>query len=213
MHQPTGEPVVTAIMPTYNHAAFIGQAIESVLAQTFEAWELVVVDDGSADGTPDLARRYRDDRIRVVARDHGGLHRLGEAYRAALEASTAPLVAILEGDDTWPADKLARQAPDFDDQGVFTLRAALTHARDAGLLKTSSDLSRVKVTRHNPAIGKECEWVLNCAPSPQATPIDVSSDFSQRLRATMEHSRNDGQFGIVPDLWLRDGDVIEVPEK
>ena len=118
MHQPTGEPVVTAIMPTYNHAAFIGQAIESVLAQTFEAWELVVVDDGSADGTPDLARRYRDDRIRVVARDHGGLHRLGEAYRAALEASTAPLVAILEGDDTWPADKLTRQVPDFEDRCV-----------------------------------------------------------------------------------------------
>jgi Glycosyl transferase family 2 len=118
MHPSTGGPVVTAIMPTYNHAAFIGQAIESVLAQTFEAWELVVVDDGSTDGTPDLARRYRDDRIRVIARDHGGLRRLAEAYRAAMEASTGPLVAILEGDDTWPADKLARQVPDFDDQGV-----------------------------------------------------------------------------------------------
>jgi hypothetical protein len=118
-------------------------------------------------------------------------------------------VEIRAGEQSTPLDL----RPDFDDQGVFTLRAALTHARDAGLLKTSSNLSRVKVTRHDPATGKKCEWVLNCAPSPQATPIDVSRDFSQRLQAITERSRNDGQFGAVPDLWLRDGDVIEVPEK
>ena len=118
MHQMTGEPIVTAIMPTYNHAAFIGQAVESILAQTFGAWELVVVDDGSTDGTPDIARGYRDPRIRVITRDHGGLYRLGDLYGAALEWSTAPLLAILEGDDTWPPGKLALQVPDFDDPGV-----------------------------------------------------------------------------------------------
>jgi hypothetical protein len=118
MHQMTGEPIVTAIMPTYNHAAFIGAAVESVLAQTFVAWELIIVDDGSADGTTDIARRYGDPRIKVIARDHQGLYRLGDMYRAALEASTAPLLAIIEGDDTWPPDKLARQVADFDDPGV-----------------------------------------------------------------------------------------------
>src|ERR1035437_9634192 len=114
----TGEPIVAAIMPTYNHAAFVGAAVESVLAQTFGAWELFVVDDGSTDGTPDIVRGYRDPRIRVITRDHGGLYRLGDLYRAALEWSTAPLLAILEGDDTWPPDKLARQVADFDDPGV-----------------------------------------------------------------------------------------------
>jgi len=118
MQQPTSGPLVTAIMPTYNHAAFIGEAIESVLAQTFGAWELIVVDDGSTDGTLDIVRAYEDPRIRVIARDHGGMHRLGELYRAGLESSTAPLLAILEGDDTWPPDKLARQVPDFDDPTV-----------------------------------------------------------------------------------------------
>jgi hypothetical protein len=118
MHQMTGEPIVTAIMPTYNHAAFIGAAVESVLAQTFVAWELIIVDDGSADGTPDIARRYGDPRIRVIAREHRGLQHLGDLYLAALESSTAPLLAIIEGDDTWPPDKLARQVADFDDSGV-----------------------------------------------------------------------------------------------
>ena len=109
---------MTAIMPAYNRAAYVGQAIESVLAQTSEAWELVVVDDGSTDATLDVVRGYRDPRIRVIARDHEGIGGLGAMYRAALEASTAPLLAILDSDDTWPPDKLARQVPDFDDPGV-----------------------------------------------------------------------------------------------
>ena len=118
MHQMAGEPIVTAIMPTYNQAAFVGAAVESVLAQTFGAWELIVVDDGSTDGTPDIVRGYPDPRIQVITRDHGGLYHLGDLYRAALEWSTAPLLAILEGDDTWLPDKLALQVPDFDDPGV-----------------------------------------------------------------------------------------------
>jgi len=111
-------PLVTTIMPTYNHARFVGVAIDSVIAQTLEAWELVVVDDGSTDGTLDIVRGYSDSRIRVIARNHGGLSNLGDSYQAALEASTGPLLAILEGDDTWPPDKLARQAADFDDADV-----------------------------------------------------------------------------------------------
>ena len=105
-------------MPTYNHAAFVGEAIDSVLAQTLDAWELIVVDDGSTDETLDAVRRREDPRIRVIARDHGGLQGLGAAYRAALESSTAPLLAVIEGDDAWPPDKLARQVADFEDPSV-----------------------------------------------------------------------------------------------
>ena len=118
MNQTAGGPIVTTIMPTYNHAPFVGQAIESVLAQTLGGWELIVLDDGSTDGTLDIVHRYQDPRIRVIARAHGGLYRLGDLYRAALESSTSPLLAVLEGDDVWPPDKLARQVPDFDDPTV-----------------------------------------------------------------------------------------------
>ena len=118
MSQTSGKPIVTAIMATYNHAAFAGQAVESVLAQTLEAWELIVVDDGSTDGTLDILRGYRDPRIRVIARAYEGLGGLGNLYRAALESSTAPLLAVIEGDDAWPPDKLTRQVPDFDDPSI-----------------------------------------------------------------------------------------------
>jgi glycosyltransferase involved in cell wall biosynthesis len=105
-------------MPTYNHARFIGTAIESVLAQTFDAWELLIVDDGSTDGTLEIARGFTDPRICIVAHEHRGLAGLCDAYRAVLEQSSAPLVAILEGDDCWPAGKLARQVADFEKPDV-----------------------------------------------------------------------------------------------
>ena len=88
-------PTVVVAMPTYNHARFVSQAVESVLAQTFHAWELMVVDDGSSDETLEIVRRYRDPRIQVIARERQGLAGLGEAYRTILEQSVAPLVAIL----------------------------------------------------------------------------------------------------------------------
>lgn len=111
-------PRVTIVTPTYNHSAFIVQCIESVLAQSFEDWEMVVVDDGSSDDTVDLARAVGDDRVKVVSLSHRGLAALSETYNHALEVSTGELVAILEGDDTWPEDKLARQVPTFGDADV-----------------------------------------------------------------------------------------------
>lgn len=116
----TTTPQVAIITATYNHERFIGECIESVLAQTFSAWEMVVVDDGSTDATREIVQGAcaRDGRVTLVAQQRLGLERLAETYRAALERTTAPYVAILEGDDTWPATKLALQVPRFADPAV-----------------------------------------------------------------------------------------------
>ncbi len=111
-------PRVSIITPTYNHEAFIGACIESVLAQTFADWELIVVDDGSTDRTGEIAQSYSDPRIHYLRQENKGLSRLAESYNSALAVAKGDLVAILEGDDTWPVDKLAVQVPDFDDPGV-----------------------------------------------------------------------------------------------
>jgi glycosyltransferase involved in cell wall biosynthesis len=111
-------PDVSIITPTYDHAAFLGQCIDSVLGQTVGSWEQIIVDDGSADGTADVVRRYRDPRIRYVRQEHVGLERLPETYNRALAMCRAPLIAILEGDDYWPPDKLQALAPAFDDPGI-----------------------------------------------------------------------------------------------
>lgn len=124
-------PRVSVLSPTYRHAAFIGDCIRSVLAQTMSDWEMIIVDDGSDDGTSDIAETFHDPRITVIRRAHEGVIGLGRAYSCALARSTGDYVAILEGDDTWPSTKLEDQLPLFNDS-----RVVLTHG-SAGLMDES----------------------------------------------------------------------------
>jgi glycosyltransferase involved in cell wall biosynthesis len=115
---PAPNPLVTVITPTYNHAAYIGPCLESVLAQTEQRWEQIVIDDGSTDRTREIAARFTDPRIRHVSQPHRGIAGLGDAYNLALGMARGDYVAVLEGDDFWPPDKLQRQLPAFDDPAV-----------------------------------------------------------------------------------------------
>ena len=115
---PTPNPLVTVITPTYNHAAYIGRCLESVLAQTEPRWEQIVIDDGSTDGTAEVVGRFPDPRIRIVSQPHRGIAGLGDAYNLALGMARGEFVAVLEGDDFWPPDKLERQLPAFEDPAV-----------------------------------------------------------------------------------------------
>ncbi|MBI4604733.1 MAG: glycosyltransferase family 2 protein [Planctomycetes bacterium] len=111
-------PTVTVLTPTYNHERFIGPCIESVLAQTYPHWEMIVIDDGSTDGAPDAVRRYADPRIRYVRQQNKGVAGLGETYRSALALARGELVTILSGDDAWPPCKLEVQVPELEDEAV-----------------------------------------------------------------------------------------------
>ena len=100
-------PAVTVVMPAHDAADFIGEAIESVLAQTFTDWELVVVDDGSTDGTAEAVAAYDDPRVRLLKTEHSGLPAV--ARNRGLAGSGSPCVAFLDADDLWRPSKLARQ--------------------------------------------------------------------------------------------------------
>jgi glycosyltransferase involved in cell wall biosynthesis len=113
------QPLVSIITPTYNHEKYAAECIESVIGQSFNDWEQIVVDDGSSDRTLDVVRSFDDPRIRVISLPHRGLASLGDTYNAALQVAQGRLIAILEGDDRWPAYKLERQLPVFDDQDVY----------------------------------------------------------------------------------------------
>lgn len=110
--------LVTVITPTYNHGEYIGPCIESVLSQTYPNWEQVIVDDGSTDKTPEIIDSYKDKRIRYLRQENVGIFRLPETYNRALAAARGDLIAILEGDDFWPPDKLETLVPAFEDQQV-----------------------------------------------------------------------------------------------
>ena len=101
---------VTAAITTYNRAPFLAGALESVFAQTFADYEVLVVDDGSTDDTEAVLAPYRD-RIRYVRQENGG--RSAARNRAVCEAR-APYISFLDSDDRWLPDKLAREVPVLD---------------------------------------------------------------------------------------------------
>ena len=111
----TGAIRVSIITPTYNHQRFIAPCIESVLSQTYSNWEQIIIDDGSVDRTREVVRQFSDPRIQLIEQSHQGIECLARTYNRALTAAKGGLVAILEGDDLWPRDKLSRMVPVFDD--------------------------------------------------------------------------------------------------
>ena len=114
----TTQPLVSIITPVYNHRPFVGTCIESVLAQTYQNWEQIVIDDGSTDGTAEVIARHTDRRIKYLAQQNRGPFELAETYNTALRMAGGELIAILEGDDFWPPQKLATMVASFRDPDV-----------------------------------------------------------------------------------------------
>ena len=92
-------------MAVFNVAPYIRAAVDSVLCQTFPAWELIVVDDASTDATLSILQEYRDDRIRIVPAPHGGQI---AAATTGVALASGEYLAFLDGDDIWTPDKLQR---------------------------------------------------------------------------------------------------------
>jgi glycosyltransferase involved in cell wall biosynthesis len=111
-------PRVSILIPSYNHAPFLKIGLEGVLAQTFEDWEVVLVDDGSTDQSLEVARSFGDSRIRAFQNEKN-LGTYGTQQRA-LELAEGSLIAVLNSDDLWAPTKLEKQV------------AALDHNPDCG---------------------------------------------------------------------------------
>jgi glycosyltransferase involved in cell wall biosynthesis len=95
---------ISVLMCNYNYGAFIAQAIESVLGQTFADFELLIVDDGSTDSSRDVIAAYDDPRIIKVFQENGGQ---ASAFNAGFEKSSGEVVCFLDSDDWWEEGKLA----------------------------------------------------------------------------------------------------------
>jgi glycosyltransferase involved in cell wall biosynthesis len=109
---------VTVIIPTYNRKDYLQEAIDSVLAQTYAGYEVIVIDDGSTDGTRDaLSDRYGD-RIRYVWQQNRGE---SAARNRAIRMAQGEYIALLDSDDLWFPEKLARQVPILDRRSEVNL--------------------------------------------------------------------------------------------
>ena len=127
---------VSVIIPTYNSARYLGEAVDSVLAQTFPDFEVLVIDDGSSDETETMMRRYRPP-VRYIRQKNSGV---ALARNRGISESHGRYVAFLDADDTWLAHKLEKQIE------------ALAGASGAGFCYSAftvvdSDLKPVSVSR------------------------------------------------------------------
>jgi len=99
------------VIPTYNMARYLPEAIDSALAQEDVAFEVIVLDDGSTDETPALVARYTDPRLRYIRQENRGLN---GARNSGIHAARAPYVGLMDADDRWAPEKLARHVAHLD---------------------------------------------------------------------------------------------------
>jgi glycosyltransferase involved in cell wall biosynthesis len=98
-------PLVSVIIPTYNRAHLITEAVESVLAQTYQNFELIVVDDGSTDNTGQVLRSFGS-KIQLISQNNLGV---AEARNIGIKTARGVYIAFLDADDLWLPDKLSSQ--------------------------------------------------------------------------------------------------------
>jgi GT2 family glycosyltransferase len=181
------KPRVSVIIPTYNRGWIIREAIDSVMVQDYRDFELIVVDDGSTDNTPDILDSFRDE-IRVLRQENQGV---SAARNRGLAAASGRFIAFLDSDDLWLPQKLLRQVEFFNKNP------------DAQICQTEETWIRkgVRVNpkkRHKKPRGMIFEPSLAlCLVSPSAVMIRASlfekvGGFDETLPACEDY-----------DLWLR----------
>jgi glycosyltransferase involved in cell wall biosynthesis len=181
-------PLVSVVIPTYNRAWILTEAIKSVLSQTFENYELIVVDDGSTDNTRLLLDSFKD--IRAISQKNKGV---SAARNSGIEAAAGDYLAFLDSDDLWLPEKLASQMAFFK-----THPEAMICQTQEIWIRNGRRINPKR--RHRKASGMFFERSLDlCLVSPSAVIIkkDLLDDvgrFDEMLPACEDY-----------DLWLRIG--------
>jgi teichuronic acid biosynthesis glycosyltransferase TuaG len=134
-------------MPAYNAEKYIGDSIKSVLAQTYSNWELIVVDDGSTDGTAAVVREFvdRDNRIKYFYQENG---RLGKARNTGIGHAAGPLIAFLDSDDLWVETKLEAQTRAMTEK----INVALDGTAAAKVDEGKASVEKLVAHVHNPGL-------------------------------------------------------------
>lgn len=138
--------LVSIIIPTYNRAETIEQAVDSALAQTWPSTEIIVVDDGSVDQTRNILEKYGD-RIRFLQQKNQGP---SAARNTGIRAATGEIVAFLDSDDTWLPNKIGRQVQLLQRTYDAGVRCCLTNTRMVyadGRFDTSFAISSLQPNR------------------------------------------------------------------
>lgn len=121
-------PKVSVVIPTYNRAHLIGESIQSVLAQTFPDFQLIIVDDGSSDGTETVVKGFNDPRIRYIYQENRGI---SGAQNTGIRQAEGQYIAFLGSDDLWLPKLLELEVPILDTNPDVDLVYSKAQAIDA----------------------------------------------------------------------------------
>lgn len=178
-------PKISVVIPTFNRAETIERAIDSVLNQTYNNFELLVVDDGSTDETEDIISNYPD--IKYLKQENSGV---ASARNLGIKNSTGDYIAFLDSDDEWIPDKLLKQINFFDAHPEFEW----VHSNEIWI-RLGSELKQLK--KHRKGGGDQFIPSLDlCLISPSCVLIK-----KEILSNTL--FREDFEVCEDYDLWLR----------
>lgn len=186
-------PTVSVILPTYNATPYVEEAVESVLAQTFEDFELLVIDDGSTDGTVEAVRRFDDERLELIHRDGNGI--TGALNRGITEAS-GTYIARQDGDDHSARERFETQVEFLDGNS------------DVGLVGTATDIidesGRIVDRRHvleRPSVDDllEHNHYVHGSVMMRRDAVEAVGGYDETFEYTEDY-----------DLWLRIADEYAV---
>ncbi|HTR80097.1 MAG TPA: glycosyltransferase [Bacteroidota bacterium] len=185
---------LSVIMTVYNQADHVGEAIDSILRQTYKDFDFIIVDDGSEDTTLSEIRKHPDPRMRIFNRSHAGR---GSALNFALSQTTASWIAFMDSDDIASSDRLLRQRQAIvDDPTITAISSSYL------LVDSSGQLVREK---HLPTTHEEIvHWMpVQCSMCFPAAMIrreilEKAGPFNEELIAAVDY-----------DLWLKILDVAK----
>ncbi len=110
-------PHVSIVIPTFNHAIFLGKALNSIIDQTYENWEAIVIDNHSTDKTKEVIQKYTDPRIKYFKIVNGGI--IAKSRNLGIKIAKGEWIAFLDSDDWWTSDKLETCFANIDDTVDF----------------------------------------------------------------------------------------------
>ena len=177
------DPLISVVVPFFDNASYVGEAVESALAQTYPRVEMVLVDDGSTDGGWEAVQAFSD-RATLIRQENLGA---GPARNAGIAAARGELVAFLDADDLWEPAKLERQAALLGDDPA--LDVVMTMVRE--FLSPELDPATAPL-----------------APAPDPRPGAIPSAMLMRRTAVDRVGPfNDSRSGHWADWWTRFADA------
>jgi glycosyltransferase involved in cell wall biosynthesis len=150
-------PQVSVIIPLYNKGKYISRALDSVFAQTYQDYEIIVVDDGSNDNGPDVVKQYKDPRLRLIQQDNAGP---GAARNRGVGETTGPYVAFLDADDEWMQAFLQKSLNALKNNPDCALSATGWYQDYCSFYSSQGPIDMVQVFRNISGIDRG-PWILS----------------------------------------------------